>query len=83
MDSERWRRLEQLYHSALEQPPGDRKAFLAKACERDVDLQHRVEFLLEQTGPTGSLIDRRAWQAATELTYGERNLESGAHLGPI
>jgi len=83
MDSERWRRLEQLYHSALEQPPGDRKAFLAKACERDVDLQHRVEILLEQTGPTGSLIDRRAWQAATELTYGERNLESGARPGPI
>lgn len=68
MDSGRWQRVEQLYHSALEQPPGDREAFLAAACERDADLKQRVEILLAQTCPTEVLIDKQAWQAATELT---------------
>jgi serine/threonine protein kinase len=82
MDSERWQRLEQLYHSALERPPSDRKAFLADACERDVDLRERVEILLAQSGATDDLIDRKAWQAAIELTYNRPILEAGVRLGP-
>src|SRR6266567_926971 len=82
MDSERWRRVEQLYHSAMEQPPRDRRKFLAKRCEGDADLQHQVEILLAQSGPTDDLIDRRAWQSATELTRGQTILEPGVRLGP-
>jgi serine/threonine protein kinase len=81
-ESEQWWRVEQLYHSALERPPSDRKAFLADACERDVNLRERVEFLLAQSGTTSDLIDRQAWQAATELRYGQPILEPGIRFGP-
>lgn len=82
MDSERWRRVEQLYHSALERPPSDRKAFLTEVCARDADLQQQVELLLAQSGPTEALIDKRAWRAATELTYSRTTLQPGVRLGP-
>src|SRR5579864_7231427 len=82
MDPQRWRRVEQLYHSALERPPSDRKAFLAEVCERDADLRQRVELLLAQSGPTDGLIDRTAWQAATDLTYSGTVLDPGVQLGP-
>ena len=81
-DSEHWRRVEQLYHLALERSPSDREAFLAGACERDVDLRERVEILLAQSGATDDLIDRKAWQAATELRYSQTILEPGIRLGP-
>jgi serine/threonine protein kinase len=82
MDSERWQRVEQLYHSALEQPPADREAFLAAACARDAGLQQQVEILLAQSSPTETLVDKRAWQAATELTCSRAILEPGVRLGP-
>jgi serine/threonine protein kinase len=46
MVSERWRRIEQLYHLALEQEEGSRAAFVAKACGDDQALQQEVESLL-------------------------------------
>src|SRR6516165_5260508 len=82
MDSERWQRVEQLFHSALERPPNDRKAFLANACERDADLQDQVEILLAQSGPTEALVDKRAWRAATDLMHNGTILEAGVRLGP-
>jgi serine/threonine protein kinase len=66
----------------LERAPNDRKAFLANACERDADLQQHVEILLAQSGPTEALVDKRAWRAATDLTYNRVILEAGVRLGP-
>src|SRR5215472_2688043 len=82
MDSERWRRVEQLYNSALERPTAERKDFLAKACDLDADVQQQVEILLAQSGPTEDLVDKRAWQAATESIYSRTTLEPRTHLGP-
>jgi len=82
MDPERWRRVEQLYHSALDRSPSDRKAFLAEVCAWDADLQQQVEILLAQGGPTEALVDKRPWRAATELTYGRTILQPGVRLGP-
>jgi hypothetical protein len=49
MEQERWRRVEALYHSALERPPEDRIAFLTEACS-DPELRQEVEALLGQPG---------------------------------
>jgi predicted Ser/Thr protein kinase len=49
MDQDRWRRVEELYHSALERAPGTRVAFLEEACS-DADLRREVETLLAQSG---------------------------------
>src|SRR5690242_10377989 len=43
MDSERWRRIEELYHRALERAANQRAAFLCEACESDDELRREVE----------------------------------------
>ena len=45
MNLERWRKIEQLYHSALEQEPRQRGGFLADACPEDAELRQEVESL--------------------------------------
>ena len=82
MDPERWRKIEQLYHSALEQEPGVRGAFLAEACGDDKDLQRKVEALLAQSGATDTLIDRTAWESLADQPETRPDLAPGARLGP-
>ena len=50
MSPERWQKIEQLYHTALEREPGERNAFLDEACQGDVELRREVEALLAQEG---------------------------------
>jgi serine/threonine-protein kinase len=46
MDAERWRKIEQLYHDALERKADERAAFLQQACAGDQELGREVEALL-------------------------------------
>jgi serine/threonine protein kinase/tetratricopeptide (TPR) repeat protein len=46
MDHNRWERLEQLYHEALERDESRRAAFLEQACAGDAPLRQEVESLL-------------------------------------
>ena len=46
MDAERWRKIEQVYHAALEREARDRPAFLQQACAGDEELRRKVESLL-------------------------------------
>jgi serine/threonine-protein kinase len=48
MNSERFHRVEELYHSARELEPAEREAFLARACRGDAQLRREVESLLAQ-----------------------------------
>jgi eukaryotic-like serine/threonine-protein kinase len=43
---ELWRRIERLYHEALEREQSERASFLAEACEGDEELRREVESLL-------------------------------------
>jgi serine/threonine-protein kinase len=45
-DADRWRRLEDLFHAALECVPESRAAFLETSCEGDTALRHDIEELL-------------------------------------
>jgi serine/threonine-protein kinase len=45
---ERWRRVEALYHAALQRPPGERSPFLRDACAGDEVMRRDVESLLAQ-----------------------------------
>ncbi|MHC4094027.1 MAG: serine/threonine protein kinase, partial [Planctomycetota bacterium] len=47
MTPERMQRAYELFEQALERPPEERAAFLAKACAADVELRAEVESLLE------------------------------------
>jgi len=53
---ERWGRIEEIYHSALELPPGARQAFLDNACNQDPDLRREVESLLARADQAGSFL---------------------------
>jgi len=49
MRPDRWRQVEQLYHSALAREEPERDAFLRAACPGDEELRGEVRSLLEQT----------------------------------
>jgi serine/threonine-protein kinase len=65
MPSDRWQRLEQLYHSARERAPAERTAFLADACGGDTTLRRDLESMLAQEG--GSFLETPALKAAAHL----------------
>lgn len=46
MEQQRWRQVEQIYHSAKERDPSQRHAFLAEACRGDEELRTEIESLL-------------------------------------
>jgi eukaryotic-like serine/threonine-protein kinase len=58
MNPERWRRVEELFHAALDLSPDARGAFLEKACREDADLRRHVELLLSNDEHAGSLLEK-------------------------
>jgi Tol biopolymer transport system component len=60
MTSERWRQVEDLFHSALNRAFDDRTAFLDAACAEDGALRMQVEGLLESFDEAGDFIEKPA-----------------------
>ena len=56
MPSDRFERIETLYHAARERPPEARSAFLSGACAGDEDLRREVQSLLDQDAATGPFL---------------------------
>jgi len=68
MEPERWRKIEQIYHSALERDNSGRAAFVDQACGEDDSLRAEVVSLLEQAQGTESFLEAPAVElAAKEL----------------
>jgi len=67
MEPERWRRVEQLYHSAAKIPPEQRGAFLEEQCEGDRGLQKEVESLLSYESSADKFIETPAFDVAAKL----------------
>jgi eukaryotic-like serine/threonine-protein kinase len=67
MEADRWRRIEELYHSALARKQGERQQFLADACKDDVGLRQEVESLLGADGKATGFIEAPAIQVAAQL----------------
>jgi len=61
MDPDRWARVKAVYHSALDRDPGERAAFLERACRDDREMLSEVGSLLAQTSDD-SFLERPAWQ---------------------
>src|SRR5437879_3611722 len=57
MTPERWLEVERLYHSALEQEPGERAEFLAQACQGDAELRRETEELLAQRSLSANILE--------------------------
>ena len=66
LNQELWRRVEEIYHEALDHQPESRDAFLSKACNGDGVLRREVETLLAANG-SRALLDQPALEIAAEL----------------
>jgi len=64
VENERWRKIEQLYHSALEQAESGRAAFVEQACGGDESVQREVESLLAQSQGTEGFLEAPALDVA-------------------
>lgn len=60
MDPERWRRVEDLYHSALSREPPARRAFLAEECGSDEELLREVDGLLAHDDSNAGFLESPA-----------------------
>jgi serine/threonine protein kinase len=58
MTSERWRQVEDLFHSTLDRAPRDRAVFLNAACADDRMLREQVEGLIESFDAAGDFIEK-------------------------
>jgi len=71
--AERSRRLEQLYHSALEQAEAERDAFLKSACGADLELRRDVESLLAHDKDAENFIEAPALEMAAWMVARQRD----------
>src|SRR5580698_9071302 len=67
MDSERWERVQALFHEAAALPQTDRRAFLESACAADNDLLAQVLAMLADDNTTASFLDRGLTAVASHL----------------
>ena len=79
MSPERVDRIEELYHAARERKPQERAAFLADACQGDLELRAEIESLLAQQSEP--LFDKPAWNQDPSFLTG-RTLTAGSEIGP-
>jgi len=77
MDSERWRRVEELFHAALAVAPEAQQALLSDACGNDADLRREVESLLARREQADSFLETNAPETVTA-----RAALLGRQLGP-
>jgi serine/threonine-protein kinase len=91
MNPERWRRIEQVCHEALEREPRERAAFLDEACAGDADLRREVESLIDQqsaaqrfleTPPAGQVAGDASWAETLLHDFDRAALTPGTRLGP-
>jgi tetratricopeptide (TPR) repeat protein len=64
VETARWRKIEELYHSALEREGSGRAVFVAQACGGDESLRQEVESLLAQARDTENFLDAPALDVA-------------------
>jgi len=67
MSGDRFARMEAIFQEALELAPGDREAFLAKACQHDEALKQDVLSLLASHDDADDFLDRPAARQAPDL----------------
>ncbi len=72
MTPELLKRVEDLYHAALERAAGERASFLAQACGGDEGLRREVDSLLAEHDQAGSFIQSPALEAAAQALAKEQ-----------
>jgi serine/threonine-protein kinase len=82
MQADEWRRINDLFHGALERDPGERAAFIARDCAGDEGLRCEVESLLASHDPSDNFISSLAPDlAAGLLAESHARLATGQSVG--
>ena len=80
---ERWQKIKELFHEALELEANGRAAFLDEVCAGDDDLRREIESLLAAHNEPDNFIDKAAFEVAAELlATGEVPSAIGHIIGP-
>jgi serine/threonine protein kinase len=82
MLGDRWNRIEEIFHAALERPLPERDAYLVHACGDDRTLRSEVESLLANDGDGGTTIDLLVGNDLKELARASSQSDSGLQIGP-
>lgn len=82
MDSDRWRRIEELFNQASSLPPPERSAFLLHACGGDTGLLAELHALLSAGGDTTSIHRPIGMETAALLDEADDEAWKDRCLGP-
>jgi eukaryotic-like serine/threonine-protein kinase len=80
MDRELWKQVDALLEQALEQPPEEREAFVAKACEDNEQLRAEVLSLLRAQSQAANFMERSALNVAAQALAQDSNITTIASL---
>ena len=81
MTPERWRRVNDLFHAALERPEAERAGFLRTAAGDDDSLAADVRSLLDTHLRRSDFLEQPAWGVAADLILDDQAL-TGRQIGP-
>ncbi|HYZ83625.1 MAG TPA: serine/threonine-protein kinase [Bryobacteraceae bacterium] len=82
MTDQRWRRIEDVFFAALEEPPVRRAAYLQAACGADHELRSEVESLLAHEAKADAGLRAAVAEAAGKLPTVQSGSEVGTTIGP-
>jgi predicted ATPase len=85
MTTERWERMQELYHAAISQREDERLPFLQQACADDIELLAEVQLLITRAGGTTQFLVQDGVAAAAPLLaahFQTRQLDSETQVGP-
>src|SRR5215470_5970827 len=80
LNKERWERIENIYHDALQRAPEGRAVFLDQACDGDEEIRREVNSLLEFDGPAKGFIETPAMGIAARALAASRDMPAGTEL---
>ncbi|MBV9302871.1 MAG: protein kinase [Acidobacteriaceae bacterium] len=80
MNRERWKQVDEILQSALQQPPPERRTFVHQACNCDPALEEEVLSLLASHEQARSFLESPAIHVAARATLDNRAAEPGAAL---
>jgi Tol biopolymer transport system component/serine/threonine protein kinase len=81
MTPERWQQVKELFNSALQYAPSERRVFLGNACSNDVTLLREVESLIDSLETLDNFIEIPACEMAAGLLFNDLELRPGTIIG--
>jgi serine/threonine protein kinase len=83
MTPERWQRIEELYHLALQRDSGQRASFVKQACGDDGEMQREIESLLAHEEPANGFLEAPGMAVLAKALAGDRaGSMVGRQIGP-